>query len=323
MLSSRPLVALQPPAIAATSRRPQQHDVRIGRKTRNSSPELPEGFVGLFTCRIISRLLVPSCTIFIHQHLCKPHVRVPRRRDPPVDFMRILFNSTPRRPTYSNIDVRGSVEKPLFRGLLHAFAAVAIPFTPCFSTLPAAAPNAARVAFYTFVASCFLCYTVSAIYHLGSFSRRVFSWLQCVDQAFIFLLTAGSYTPSVLMAPDTLRGCVFLLVVWSFAIVGAWHVVAHNRLSWFVVSAASAVPFMVTWVLPHASRLQMAFALAGWTSYAVGFVSYVTMRPRLIPTVFGYHEVFHVFVVIAGVCTAFFNQQVVHYYMANMQLLPS
>lgn len=237
--------------------------------------------------------------------------------------MRILFASTPRRPTYSNIDVRGSEEKPLFRGLLHAFAAVAIPFTPCFSTLPAAAPHAARVAFYTFVASCFLCYTVSAIYHLGSFSRRVFSWLQRVDQAFIFLLTAGSYTPSVLMAPDALQGGVFLLLVWSFAILGAWHVVAHNRLSWFVVSAASAVPFMVTCVLPHASHLQMAFAVAGWTSYAVGFVSYVTMRPRLIPTIFGYHEIFHVFVVIAGLCTALFNQEVVVYYMANMQQLSS
>ena len=227
--------------------------------------------------------------------------------------MRALFASTPRRPTYTKLDTRGSEQKPIFRGFLHAAAALAIPFTS-FSDLPASAPLAARFAFYTFVASCFCCYTISAIYHIGSFNHRAHSWLQRIDQAFIFFLTAGSYTPSALMASNALQGGVFLFVVWGFAFVGAWQVVTHNRLGWFVISAASALPFMALWVLPYVSFAQVILALAVWSAYAFGFVSYVTMKPRLVPTVFGYHEVFHVCVVIAGVCTAYFNQEVVRWY---------
>ncbi len=205
----------------------------------------------------------------------------------------------------------------MFRGLLHAAAAILIPFTPCFATLPPSAPLAARVAFYAFTVSCFSCYFVSAIYHIVNFNHRLSSCLQRIDQAFIFVLTAGSYTPSALMASSPRQACVFLIFIWSFACVGAWHVVIHNRLSWFVVSAVSAIPFMVVWVLPYASLAQNVLALATWSAYAVGFVSYVTEKPRLMPTVFGYHEVFHICVVMAGIFTAYFNQEVVLYYMHN------
>ena len=229
--------------------------------------------------------------------------------------MRALFASTPRRPTYTKLDIRGSEQKPLFRGCLHGAAVFFIPFSDVFSTLPPSTPTAARFAFYTFVASCLCCYAISAIYHIGSFNSRVSAWLQRIDQAFIFLLTAGSYTPSALMASSPLQSILFLCVVWSFAIVGAWHVAIHNRLGWFVISAASALPFMTIWVLPYVSLVQFMLALAVWISYAVGFLSYVTTKPRLIPKIFGYHEVFHVCVVIAGICTAYFNQEVVRYYI--------
>jgi hemolysin III len=232
--------------------------------------------------------------------------------------MRALLASTPRRPTYTKLDFRGSEQKPLFRGFLHAFAALAIPFSSCFSVLPESTPLGARFAFFTFVASCFCCYAISSIYHIGSFSDRVSAWLQRIDQGCIFFLTAGSYTPSALMASSALQSSVFLFVVWSFAFVGAWHVVMHNRLGWFVISAASALPFMAIWVLPYVSIVQILLAFGVWSAYAVGFASYVTTKPRLIPTVFGYHEVFHVCVVVAGVCTAHFNQEVVQYY-TNLQ----
>jgi hemolysin III len=225
----------------------------------------------------------------------------------------MLFASTPRRPTYTKLHTRGTEHKPIFRGLLHAAAAIAIPFTACFSTLPASASNTARVAFYTFVASCFSCYSVSAIYHIGLFNDRGSSLLQRIDQACIFILTAGSYTPSALMVAEFWQAFLFLFVVWGFAFIGAWHVVLHNRLSWFVVSASSALPFMVVLVLPNASVTQIILALGGWISYALGFLFYVTTKPRLFPAIFGYHELFHLCVVFAGICTAHFNQAAVVY----------
>ena len=237
--------------------------------------------------------------------------------------MNILFASSPRRASYTELDLRGSEQKPFFRGLLHAAAAVAIPCTPCFSVLPSSAPFAARVAFYTFVSSCVACYIVSALYHIGSFGRRVSSVLQRVDQTFIFILTAGSYTPSALMTSSPQQSIMFLCVVWAFAFVGAWHVVAYNRLIWYIVSAASAVPFMIVWVLPNASFVQILFALGGWSSYAFGFLSYMSTKPRLLPRVFGYHELFHVCSIIAGVFTAYYNQAAVQFYTVNQLQLAS
>jgi len=164
---------------------------------------------------------------------------------------------------------------------------------------------------------------VSALYHIGNFNQRISAFMQRVDQAFIFVLTAGSYTPSALMTSNLQQSMTFLVVVWVFAFAGAWHVVAYNRLIWFVISAASAIPFMIVWVLPNASFVQILFALGGWSSYIVGFLCYMTTKPRLLPRVFGYHELFHVCVIISGICTAYYNQAAVQYYIVHQPQLPS
>ena len=40
--------------------------------------------------------------------------------------------------------------------------------------------------------------------------------------------------------------------------------------------------------------------ICGGLSYTVGAVSYATKKPNFYPKVFGYHEVFHIWVVIGA-----------------------
>ena len=43
----------------------------------------------------------------------------------------------------------------------------------------------------------------------------------------------------------------------------------------------------------------LAFLLAGGGLYSLGALAYALRRPRLWPSVFGYHEVFHLLVIAA------------------------
>ena len=42
--------------------------------------------------------------------------------------------------------------------------------------------------------------------------------------------------------------------------------------------------------------------LAGGLCYTIGAVTYATRKPDPVPTVFGYHEVFHALVIAAAAC---------------------
>src|SRR3954451_15461078 len=84
--------------------------------------------------------------------------------------------------------------KPKLRGWLHAGTAplalaagiVLIVLSPTQST---------RIASAVFATSALILFTVSAIYHRGTWSPRTWAFLRRFDHANIFVLIAGSYTP--------------------------------------------------------------------------------------------------------------------------------
>ena len=62
-----------------------------------------------------------------------------------------------------------------------------------------------------------------------------------------------------------------------------------------------AVPF-IPLVAGSLQPTNLALLVAGGGLYIVGAVVYALRRPDPIPSLFGYHEVFHLLVVVAGVC---------------------
>lgn len=152
-------------------------------------------------------------------------------------------------------------------------------------------------------------YTLSAVYHIITWSPAKRRVLRAIDHANIFLLIAGTYTP---LCFNILTGWVrvaILLVIWLLALLGIsisiftlkfprWTTVAlYIGMGWVVVLALPAFLVVLPWIA-------VAMLLLGGILYTIGAVIYARKRPDPFPRVWGYHEVFHLFVILGSVAFA-------------------
>lgn len=193
--------------------------------------------------------------------------------------------------------------RPLLRGALHGVTALLVPFGLVLLLLLADSPRAYAGA-AVFASSLMLLYATSASYHLVPWPPRLRRIMMRIDHSTIFVLIAGSYTPFCLVVVSDAWGIPMLSVVWALAGCGiamkmSWpdaprwlSVSLYLGLGWLALAAA---PALVTSMAPGA----LAALAFGGVLYSVGAVVYALRRPDPLPRVFGYHEVFHAFV-IAG-----------------------
>lgn len=122
----------------------------------------------------------------------------------------------------------------------------------------------------------------SAAYNLGRFTRHV-DWLRGLDQAAIFLMIAGTYTPFTVI---DLRGAwswSFTSVVWSLAIVGVLLRLLHGRL---FARLSIALYLALGWcglvaIFPLAQSLHVAtliLLVIGGALYTIGIVFHLWER---------------------------------------------
>jgi hemolysin III len=214
----------------------------------------------------------------------------------------------PRTPAQAADAVREKVAevKPKLRGMLHAaitplaLAAgiVLIALSPTLKT---------RVGSAVFAGTALLLFAVSAIYHRGNWSPRVWALLRRIDHSNIFLLIAGSYTPFTLILLEGKDRVVLLVLVWSGALLGALF-----RTLWTEAPRWLYVPiyFAMGWAaIFYADKFSSAgptavivLIVVGGGLYSLGGLVYGLKRPNPFPKWFGFHEVFHSFTIAAFVC---------------------
>jgi hemolysin III len=194
--------------------------------------------------------------------------------------------------------------RPLLRGVSHALAALAV--LPAAAWLYAQAPSRpAELGALVYGCSLVFLFSVSGIYHRVLWTdRTVRAAVGRVDHSAIFALIAGTYTPFCLLlgAPT---GLWLLATVWASAAVGMAVVVflpgtpKPVRSALYVLLGWLVVPF-----LPRLGALlgvrPFALLVAGGALYTVGAVIYAARRPDPWPSVFGFHEIFHLLVVAAA-----------------------
>lgn len=157
------------------------------------------------------------------------------------------------------------------------------------------------VSFSVFGASLILLYAASSLYHLLSVSERAASALRKVDHMMIYLLIAGSYTPLCLIPLRGAWGWSLLAFIWLFAIVGMsinalslsaprWlYTAIYAIMGWFIVVALRPL-------LQTMSGRGFMWLFVGGLFYSVGAVCYALKWPKLKPGCFGFHELWHLFV---------------------------
>ena len=195
--------------------------------------------------------------------------------------------------------------KPRLRGVFHQWACVGS--VPLGLALVVIAESArARIALTIYAVSLVALFGVSALYHRINWStvtRR--DWMRRLDHSMIFVLIAGSYTPFAMLV---LRGPIavaILLVAWAGALLGvAFNLVWRNAPTWLRAALYVALGWIAVAALPQLGASIGVGGLAllglGGVLYTLGAVVYAMRRPDPVPTVFGYHELFHILVIVAA-----------------------
>jgi hemolysin III len=126
-----------------------------------------------------------------------------------------------------------------------------------------------------------------------------------LDHTMIFVLIAGSYTPFGLLVVRGTLGALILITVWSGALAGAvFKLLWIDAPGWLTSACYIALGWTAIVAIPellHRLGVIAVTAMAfGGILYSAGGVIYARKRPDPVPAVFGYHEVFHLLVIVAA-----------------------
>lgn len=159
-----------------------------------------------------------------------------------------------------------------------------------------------------FCVSLFALYSASGVYHYSNGGEKVRLVLRKLDHAMIYVLIAGSYTPVLTAILPRREGILFIAGIWVFAAAGilfklCWinaprwlGTMLYLVLGWAILVNPGA--------LANLSLPAVALLAAGGLLYTVGGVIYIIKKPNFSKT-FGFHELFHIFVVLGSVCHYF------------------
>jgi hemolysin III len=193
---------------------------------------------------------------------------------------------------------------PRLRGVLHLWAFWVALVAAC-ALVIAAAGATARAAAAVYGGGLCALFGGSALYHRWRWSPRWRPLLRRVDHSTIFIFIAASYTPPALLVLTGPLRWIVLVTVWAGALAGVAFSVAwigaprglvagcYLALGWMALIAA---PQLVA----RLSVTPLALLAAGGLLYTAGALVYAARRPDPWPHVFGFHELFHAFVVAAA-----------------------
>lgn len=195
---------------------------------------------------------------------------------------------------------------PLLRGVSHLWA---VPFAvvAAVTLIVLAEEPAGRVASAIYGAGLIALFAGSATYHRWRWDPRWRPLLRRIDHSTIFVFIAASYTPLGMLVLDGVLQVTVLTVVWVGAVAGvafslAWidaprwlQALLYVGLGWVAVVATPDI-------LERVGVAPFVLIAVGGLLYTAGAVIYALRRPDPWPATFGFHEIFHAFVIGAAVC---------------------
>ncbi len=152
-----------------------------------------------------------------------------------------------------------------------------------------------------FGVSMILLYLSSAAYHLLHVAPETRLVLRRIDHALIFTLIAGSYTPYCLVTLKETWGPKLLIVIWGVAVFGLLLSIFWIQAPrWLTTALYLSMGWMIVFIYPTLKQFLDPNALTwlwiGGFSYSLGAIIYAIKWPNPYPPVFGFHEIWHLFV---------------------------
>ena len=165
------------------------------------------------------------------------------------------------------------------------------------------------VSFSIYGTASIVLFTASTLLHSLRVKEEKENYLRIFDHASIFVLIAGTYTPISLI---TLRQS---FPAWAWTIFGiAWGIAVLGvafKLFWIKAPRfiSTGLYLIMGWmalvaIAPIIKTMPLGgfvWMLIGGLFYSVGAVVYALKKPDFIPYVFGYHELWHLFVLAGSI----------------------
>jgi hemolysin III len=205
--------------------------------------------------------------------------------------------------TIPRATVDTATEKPLLRGVSHQWGALV--FGVLGVALVVAAAPGARIGTAIYVLCLVAMLTTSAVYHRVPWGAVGSARMRKADHTGIFLAIAGTYTPICVSGLDGSLRWVILGLVWTLAAIGivmewlpfrppkGYVTAVYVTLGWVAVIGVPAL-----W--DGLGLLGVSLLAAGGVLYTVGAFVHAFRWPDPWPRVFGFHEIWHLFVLAAA-----------------------
>jgi hemolysin III len=163
------------------------------------------------------------------------------------------------------------------------------------------------VSFAIFGTTLVFMYTASFLYHGLQLSAKTLAIFRRIDHIMIFMVIAGSYTPLCLVPLRGPWGWSLFGIIWGFAGVGIilklfwmniprWiSTLIYLGMGWLCMVAV----YPLVQILEPAPLLWLAL---GGLFYSLGALVYIFKKPDPFPKVFGFHEIWHICVLLGSAC---------------------
>ena len=161
-----------------------------------------------------------------------------------------------------------------------------------------------------------LLYTFSALYHLLNLKETGTRVFRKFDHIMIYILIAATYTPICLGPLRGPWGWTIFGIVWGLAVLGTiltavwidaprWLTTSlYVMMGWTVVIAI--YPMITIFSALNRGMEGLAWLLAGGIFYTVGALIYGFKWPKITTKYVGFHEIFHIFVMLGSFCQYWF-----------------
>lgn len=191
-------------------------------------------------------------------------------------------------------------------GLMHYCAALVAVVGLVILLLLARGDAARQRALLVYGASLVLMLMASASYHLIPGRPRRVELLRKIDHSAIYILIAGTYTPICGQLTGFAQWGI-LGIVWGLALVGAITKIFTVRgPRWLTAGIYVAMGWLGVLAVQEVARTLPTAALVwlalGGIIFTLGAVVYVTKILDFVPGIFGFHESWHVLVVLGCLC---------------------
>lgn len=192
-------------------------------------------------------------------------------------------------------------------GLTHLFAALAAVVGLVVLLILSRADFLKQQSLLVYGASLVLMMSASAAYHLIQGSPRRIQLLRKLDHSAIFILIAGTYTPVCVNLLSGFWQWGMFSIIWALAVIGSISkIVLINTPRWFTALVYLIMGWLailgfseIIVVLPVGALIWLVL---GGVVFTLGAIVYITKLMNFFPGVFGFHEVWHIFVIVGCLC---------------------